>query len=412
MKGKVPRIRIPRLKKKYNIYELGFLLTYFLFGYTYIINVSMYKLVFATGRLYKIVCAFSVILLFLLYFSKKHIQKKTFFISILLGAILIASFITTKSFYVAIVAAFVLCSDFVPFEKIVKVSIFTTLIGMSTVFLGYFTGILPDYMYHEHHSYGFSYYSTIAFLIFFMWMGYIYLRNKQLSIIELLLWGLFHYAVYKVVGVRLVFFLALIILAMYLIVAKWKWFDIKNRVFLTISKIGFPVCAIASIWASINYSSSNAIWIMLNGFLSNRLSQGRLAFDQYCVKLFGQYIVMQGNSYWNSSSNSILSSQGYFYIDSGYVYALLGYGVAFLLAMLCVYIFLYNYAAEKQNPVLWLWITSIMIFSLINDCWLNITYNPIFLMFIPAIREYNGYRKIHNVLKNEKERSKDVNTNR
>ena len=223
-------------------------------------------------------------------------------------------------------------------------------------------------------------------MILFSWLGYLYTRKKEISLVELAGWGTFHYIIYLILGVRLSFFLSIFVLVLYVLLVKQKK-NYKNGILKLISKVGFPLLALVTIVSTVEFNPVNKHFGKLNYLLSNRLSQGRIAFDKYEVTLFGQKIVMKGNSYFSTVFNGNVLSNDYFYIDSGYVYALLGYGLVFLIFVLIAYSYLYTYFWDKNMYVLWIWITVILVYSVINDCWLTFTYNPIFLILIPTIKE-------------------------
>ena len=124
-----------------------------------------------------------------------------------------------------------------------------------------------------------------------------------------------------------------------------------------------------------NYNKFNKIYKELNVLFSGRLSLSNTAIQRYPIKLLGQYIEMNGNSYGLYSSN-------YFYIDSGFLYSILGYGLIFTIIVIFMYSYLFKYACQNNNKVLFIWLTAILVFTVINNTWISLNYNPILLSFM------------------------------
>ena len=114
--------------------------------------------------------------------------------------------------------------------------------------------------------------------------------------------------------------------------------------------------------------------------LNSRLLMGKTAFEQYHLKLFGQSIQMVGIK----SATFGEGHQVYFYIDSGYVYALIGYGILFTALLLTLYTIVLRNTAKKEQGVLFIWAVTVTLFSISNNAWVSITYNPLlFYVIVP-----------------------------
>ena len=67
----------------------------------------------------------------------------------------------------------------------------------------------------------------------------------------------------------------------------------------------------------------------------------------------------------------------YFYIDSGYVFSFLSYGIIFFCLLIAMYTFLSRYAIKNNQIKLAVWCLMICIYSVINDVMFNTALNPL-----------------------------------
>ena len=94
------------------------------------------------------------------------------------------------------------------------------------------------------------------------------------------------------------------------------------------------------------------------------------------------------------------SLSSYFYIDSGYVYALLVYGIIVFLLLIIAHSFIFRYAVVKEDSMLWIWCTEICIFSLLNNSLINLNMNPLLLLLPIAIKDFIFKNKLNSKYKN------------
>ena len=77
----------------------------------------------------------------------------------------------------------------------------------------------------------------------------------------------------------------------------------------------------------------------------------------------------------------------YFYIDSGYAYSLLGYGIVFTVLIIFMYSVIYYYCCKNNKKKLFIWITAVALFTMINNTWITLEYNPLLFLFFPVFRD-------------------------
>lgn len=326
----------------------------------------------------KLVKVFTVAVLAFVYICHKEFKLKKIVTSLVILITFFFAAHSTDRNVILIAALFILCADVTSFRKIVKASLMTAsaallcIIGMSQV------GILPDYLYtHEGmpaHSLGFGYYSTVPFIVLYCVLQYMYLR-KNLAWFELAGIFVLNYITYRVSSLRLSYYLSILLLIMYIVLIKFDMIALDKGKWKYIACLFYPVGFLFTVWSAKHYTIQGRIWRIMDDILNNRISLSNTAMNRYPITLFGQYIDMQGNLYHVVNYN-------YFYIDSGFIYSLLGYGLLFTIIVLFMYSYLFRCSCEENDKMMFIWLMIVLIFSIVNNSWLNITFNPILLCFM------------------------------
>lgn len=153
----------------------------------------------------------------------------------------------------------------------------------------------------------------------------------------------------------------------------------KQHKFMTcIATFMYPLAAVSVILASLKYKSS-AIIFAFNEMINSRLKFNLQGFEQYGVNLIGQRI----------KSNQEYIDQNfvnhYFYIDCGYVYMLIGYGLILFAIIMFLYTYLSHYAMKTNNIKLISWCFAICVFSIINNIMFNTALNPLLILGIKLL---------------------------
>ena len=117
----------------------------------------------------------------------------------------------------------------------------------------------------------------------------------------------------------------------------------------------------------------------LNYLFNYRLSINKMALENYNINLFGNNLEM------NTASDT------YFFVDSGYVYNLLQYGLAFLLIIFTFNIIVFRFSVKSQNSILFLWCLISAVFNIINNALWDPTLNPILLLLPHALVYYTPF---------------------
>lgn len=233
------------------------------------------------------------------------------------------------------------------------------------------------------YSLGFTYYTALAYIVLFLSVMYFYIKKNKNQILMYSICVLVcNYLVYKVTTTRLT-----MVLAVAWIVLVWVYKKLHlmkfRRMNLWIATVMFPGMMALSVLLPFIYTKSSFL-TRLNAALNARLYFSREGFARYSVRLFGNHIITNSGGLDEQWRNT------YFYIDSGYVYLLLGYGLIIAVLTITAYTALSRYAVKTQQVNLFLWCMIICIFSFVNNPILDLGINP--LLFVGAA-EIGCYRK-------------------
>ena len=369
--------------KFYIKFNLNFLLLllFFLYSFFYVIDLSLFN----TFQLNNVVQMILFVFLIIIFFGKNLSYLKNikyFTISVLILIIFLISAVVTKRLYLINYALFIINGMTVDFRKIVNSSFWGTLIATLTVVVASKMGILSDLVYitggRISHSFGFSYFSHLSFLVFYLFLNYLFLRGKSITYFEII--GLFaiDYLVYSTTTNRLSHYLGIFVLLMFVLAIKLNWIKFKSYFFKIFSLYSYSVGLLLSIYIANNYDPGEVIWRNLNHLLSNRLGFQKIAFALYQPQLFGNDIQMVGN-YEIEILNRIVTENS-FYLDSGFLYSWLGYGILFTTLLIILYTSIFYKAYKNKDKAIYIWCMAIFFFSFINNTWVNITYNPLLFM--------------------------------
>lgn len=373
-----PKLKIPTKFKIKCDFELVYFLLFFGYSFIYFINESLFS-ISSIMMLYKLFTIGVLGASFILRLNHKLLYIITSFI--VLFAFTVASISTDRS-YVLIYALFIINANRIQFKNVVKASLLGTAISVLLIVLCSKVGILHDYVFDHNglkaHALGFSYYGTVPYSVLYCMTGYLYVKKNEASYLELILLQVFNYIVYTLTTTRLTFILFIIVTFFYIVVVKWKIPRNITKLGAVFSMLLFPIAFSVTFWAAKHYSLQSKAWKKIDDLLNNRIELSHTALSLYPAKLFGQYIEMHGNS-------SVRSMYRYFYIDSGFLYAILGYGILFTLVVLFMYSFLFWYSYKNEERVILVWLLAVLIFSIVNNTWISLPYNSILVFFPIAL---------------------------
>lgn len=281
------------------------------------------------------------------------------------------------------------------FKNIVKTCIGTSGIIIAIVAIANLFRLTPYTIFYRSdgtraYSFGFGYYSIVPYTYLFTVLGYLFLRKKRkkkVSYIELIIILIINYILFRLTTVRITFYLCYLVIVLYIVLIKLDLFDFRKKVIQLISVLIFPLFFGGTLWLNYNFTMQNPNMILLNNLMSNRLFLGHLALERYKIGLFGQEIL-----------TSAEEGNRYFYVDSGYLYSLIGYGILFTLLALIIYISLIKIATEENDKIMFIWILTVAIFTFSNNTWISLYVNPLLLYYpiiIEKIKKRSLEEKVH-----------------
>lgn len=328
---------------------------------------------------------FSVILVFYILFVNRYTKKKLLFYIVMILLFLVAGY-QTRRVYMLTYALFIMAAaNHKSFPTLIKATVAGIGLSRLIVLILSQIGVIPDIIYSREnenydigffysgisHCFGYNWFHFIPYTFFFVSLCLMYLKKREMSWPEIGLWALSHYVVYYYCEVRLALYLGLFSLVLYVVLVKLNWIQINNSFVKWGLTASFPLAMFISIFVAMNYDSANPFYFALNQFLSGRINLAKVAFTRYPITLFGQYIQTYG----------IESSHEYFYLDSGYIFTLLGYGVLLSTVVILMYSCLCWYACKRKDKVLFIWLVCTLLFTFSNNGWIYLEYNPILLAF-------------------------------
>ena len=361
--------------------ETLYLVGYFLMGLSAVVIGNSYLFGVNRFQICEVVQYLSATI-FLWSFCIDKYKIFDFVSAFLFGVVILISAIIMHDITFALYGISIVTSLHIDVRKIVKSSVINNAIFLCIVIIPALLGFIPDDIYyHENmkaHCLGFAYYSNVPCVILMETFAiYWLIRSKKMERLFLILSLPVHILVYKVCTVRLEFYVYIIFMLAVLILGSIN--VNKQHKFMTcIATFMYPLAAVSVILASLKYKSS-AIIFAFNEMINSRLKFNLQGFEQYGVNLIGQRI----------KSNQEYIDQNfvnhYFYIDCGYVYMLIGYGLILFAIIMFLYTYLSHYAMKTNNIKLISWCFAICVFSVINNIMFNTALNPLLILGIKLL---------------------------
>lgn len=271
----------------------------------------------------------------------------------------------------------------VHFDVVIKT--FLWVYGLVTIFALFFSlmGIIDMYtvMSDAHglrYSLGNTYPTDFAAGVFYMLLAYAYLK-KTWKIRYSVIWTVITITTYLMTKAQTSFILSILFIIGLTLTIFYRYpSHFKNKIGSFIKKISiivFPVLAGVSYLIVYMFEQGNVYMQILNVIVNYRIGFASKFMDDYGINMFGNYIEMTGAGWGTSTSNV------YYYIDNGYYYSIVFYGI--LLTVL--FLVGFSMCALKSKELL---LNYILIFIAINALleprFVNYLYNP-FLMLLGSL---------------------------
>ena len=377
-----------RIRKNETLYLFG----YFLMGLSAIVIGNSY--LFGVNR-FQIcnVVQYIAAVFFLLSFSVGKYKITDFMKLFLFACTILISAAFMHNITFALYGLSIVTSIHINTRKIIKSSVINNAIFLAIVVIPALLGVIPDDIYYhgdmKAHCLGFAYYSNIPYIVLMETiMIYWLIRSKKAELLFLILSFPVHILIYKICTVRLVLYVYILFIMSISIIGIIKKKK-QHKILNCIATVLYPVTAALVVMASFQYKSSSLL-SALNIIINYRLKFNLQGFEQYGISLFGQKIVSAEEYIDENFVNH------YFYIDWGYVYMLIGYGLLLFVVIMLMYTLLSRYAAVNNDVKLMSWCFTICVFSIINNIMFNTALNPLLILGIKILlSNYSGYKTIY-----------------
>src|SRR5699024_1844851 len=131
------------------------------------------------------------------------------------------------------------------------------------------------------------------------------------------------------------------------------------------------------------------IWSIINTLSSARLFFGQVAYHDYAIPLFGQFVYQNGNG-------SIKRGEAYFFIDSSVVRALLMYGLVFFVVAMFYIISSIESNIKQRIYNLVISLILFLLSSVIDNHVFDMAFNIVFLRMFEDVQSDNEIVGIEN----------------
>lgn len=329
-------------------------------------------------------------LFFVSFCWNKNLKIRAIMLRVILGviALVIAYNMHAISFGVSVLA--IIAALNIDFRKIVKWCVGINTFDLVVVILPAIMGLIPDETRLHNgvvaHYLGFAYYSNVPYRVLMITiMGYWLIKSSRAENIFLLISIPIQYIIYKVCTVRLVLYIYIIFIIIAILIRAIKS-EKKHNVLKFIAVIMYPCATLATVYASLQ-SDKSFFFAALDSAMNARLSFNRIGFQRYGMKLFGQRIITS-QEYWDANYIN-----HYFFIDSGYAYMLISYGLIFSIILIGGYSYLSWYTIRYKDYKMFVWCITCCIFSVINNVLFSVSLNPLPVLAVNLFVNANVMKK-------------------
>lgn len=236
--------------------------------------------------------------------------------------------------------------------------------------LGIVVDTVVDKTTRQRHLLGLEWANTAPTLFFFIVMSYIYLRKKNIKLLELAVIEVINIWFFIMTNTKMSFALLTVAL-IYVFIMKFYWQNHRDRIYKNKWLLLLPTAAccfsIALHWF---YREGNSTWDRLNTILTGRLALGFDAIKTYGISWFGTHIE------WIGFGIGTPPGKVYNYVDCSYLQILLSYGIVFLAIIIIAYTYVMYKAIVMKDFYLQTALLFILVFSITEPRLFNFAYNP------------------------------------
>lgn len=271
----------------------------------------------------------------------------------------------------------------VKFNDILKTFLLTVGGSLVLIVISTSMGIIPNIEIGRkngatlRYAMGTIFPTDTAARVFYLMLAYSMLKKFKLNIPEYISYVSITAITYFVTDTKLDMILMIMLILCSLVRKKLEEiFSIIKPIYLKVLGLIF---IFGNIFLAYIYSPKIAVLTKLNSILTGRLFYGHIAFKNYNVTMFGQYIYQNG---WGGLNKKVVN---YFFIDSSYVRLLMMFGVITFLLVMMLLIKMIDKFIKYQAYTLILGLIFVVISSSIDQHLVELSYNVIFLTMFSNI---------------------------
>jgi hypothetical protein len=236
-------------------------------------------------------------------------------------------------------------------EKVMKYIFVTQIISCATIILLSLIGMIDNIYINSSYSfssstiirnsYGFSHPNTLAAKIFQICLLWCVINYKKFRLKDYIIISIAAILVEKICYSRTITILIILMILLIFVVKLIEKGHINKLI--KVFKYTLILAIITSIYFTINYSESNNLMVMINGYLSNRIYFANVLLDRYGFSIFGQNIELI------SSIEAARLNVSRSILDIAYMHLLIRYGIFSSIIFLGLYYKLIKKSIVERN---------------------------------------------------------------
>lgn len=251
----------------------------------------------------------------------------------------------------------------VNYTKIIKTAFAAIASSIAIVLILFHTGIIDEVVSLQNegerirHSCGFVFASYLSTYCFYATLYYIYFRNKNIKVFELIILTFVSGYVFYVTNTKSAFIFSMLAILITIIIRYSIFFKQYNKIYKILLYFFSIFSPISILLSSILYNKENIVLPTINKALSGRLSLAYTAINKYGIKPFGQFIKFNA---------APLPGEAYEVVDSSYILYLLILGSIFFILLIALLIYM-AYLIDKKKDVYLAYLFIILIIHSMFD---------------------------------------------
>lgn len=292
---------------------------------------------------------------------------------------------------VALTVVLVYCGRNASFKKIAKITIILSFITVLVVVCSSYLGIIENYIseIRKREYLGFTYVLYSPAIISNVTGLYIYLKNREIKYIELLILFLINYWFYLKTDARLSFYaivMMLVLVLLFKLMGNNTLFqDLKVFLLKKLTIYAMPVLCLLSFVIGYTYNSTNVIMNKINGWINNRILFTSYSLTNYGVSLLGDNTIPWRGSGLDMRGN--VPTGTYLWVDNLYVFASQRFGILVVILLLVLITLALSKLANRNEYWLLMLFGFLAIRLCIDDLYLYLFFNTLWFIIPMQLKD-------------------------